>query len=381
MMGRYKLLIASLLFGALLALALYLLREHQGSSTIPEEHRNFSIRDTGKIQRIRIADQDGNEALLERGVSHWTLNDSLRAQKHKIGMLLGTLHNMKGVKPVSDARMETVLRNMSTLSKKVEVYMKGDEEEPSRSYYLGTNTPKHDGTYMLLETPEHGRAERPFVVRIPWRRGFLNPRFFAEQKEWRYTGVFDYKIPNIRRIEMEHVRDPYRSFYLEKVDDGWGLFRMQPEQRVEFFDTVRVRDYLLNFKKAHVESYNHGLPQEKVDSILNSNPVYKLRVIDQAGDTNELTAYYKGPPKDPRVTDRPERDKSRMYALTDEGEFATIQRYVFSRFFQPISELRKDYSGKQRGYRRMGPEPPGGFSTESPMDRGGGSKPPPQAPR
>ncbi|MFB6257547.1 MAG: hypothetical protein ABEH38_02550, partial [Flavobacteriales bacterium] len=137
-------------------------------------------------------------------------------------------------------------------------------------------------------------------------------------------------------------------------------------------DTIRVKDYLLAFRKAHVETYQHKLSPHEKDSILKAGPVYRLRVIDAAGDTNELKAYTKSPPEDPRAMKalkamdgkkgkKRKKDVDRMYALTDKGKFAIIQRYVFGRYFQPISEFQKDYSGRQRGYRRLGPTPPQGY--------------------
>lgn len=362
-MGRHRFIIAFILFIVLLAIALFVTKEYGKDSSIPEELRDFSIRDTADIERIFIADQDESSVLLERTKKGWTVNDSMMAQQPQIDMVLGTLYEMKAEKPVTDGRMETVLKNMSALNKKLEVYMKGDGDEPSKTYFIGTNTPRHDGTYMLLETPDHGKADRPFVVGIPYQRGFLNPRFFTDVDEWRYTGVFDYKVPNIQRVEVEHVNRPESSFYIENGPDGVSLYRMMDDKRIERFDTVRIKDYLLNFKKAHVETFGHGLPDEKVDSIQKSGPRYRLRVIDKAGDTNELAAYMKAPPEDPRpgVEDL-EYDVDRMYAKTDNGEFAVIQRYVFGRFFQSLPEMRRNYKGRQRGYRNLGPEPPDGYT-------------------
>ncbi len=360
-MARYKFWISLLLFLSLLILAYYLSDKYGGSSSLPEVHRSFSIPDTGKVDKIFIADQDSNTVLLEKKRKGWTVNDSFLAQKHKVRMLLSTFHNMKAKGPVSDARKKTVLKNMSALNKTVEVYKEGDDE-PFRTYYIGTATPRQDGTYMLLETPDLGKAERPYIVHIPSRRGFLNPRFFTDLDKWRFTGVFNYKVANIERVELEHLKRPERSFYIENLNDGVALYRMEDGKRIHDFDTIRVKDYLLAFKKAHVETYELGMSPQKKDSILRSGPVYRLRVIDAAGDTNELEAYLKPPPQDPRAETELEQDPDRMYAMTDDGEMALIQRYVFGRFFQPLSEFRKDYSGKQRGYRRMGPTPPDGYT-------------------
>lgn len=362
-MGRYKLITALLLFLTLLAVAYYLTDRYGKSSSLPEVHSRFSIQDTGKVSKIFIADQDGNTVTLEKKRKYWTVNDTFRAQRPQVDMLLETFNNMESKGPVSDARKKTVLKNMSALNEKVEVYREG-EEEPFRTYYLGTPTPHQDGTYMLLETPDLGKAERPYIIHIPGRRGFLNPRFFTALEKWRYTGIFNYKLPNIRRVELENLRQPEKSFYIENRPDGYGLFRMKDDERIHDFDTVRLKDYLLAFEKAHVETYEDGLSPSEKDSLIRSGPIYRLRVIDAAGDTNELEAYLKSAPDDPRAEANKEHDVDRMYGRTNDGEFAIIQRYVFGRFFQPISEFQKDYSGRSRGYRRLGPEPPSGYEPD-----------------
>ncbi len=363
-MGRYKLWISLLLFLGLLVIAYYLSKEYGGSSSLPEAHKSFSIEDTSKIDKIFIAEQDGDSVLLEEKRDHWMVNDKFRAQKHKVEMLLETFYNMESKGPVGDTRKKTVIKNMSALNKRVEVYKEG-EEVPFKIYYIGTATPHQDGTYMLLETPELGKAERPYVVHIPTRRGFLNPRFFTDREEWRYTGVFNYDLPNIKKVELKNYQFPEGSFYIENRPDGIALFRMKNDERIHDFDTVRVKDYLLAFEKAHVETYKHGLTKQQIDSIQDVGPAYRLRVIDAAGDTNELKAYRKPAPEDPRADSKLEQDVDRMYAMTDDGKFAVIQRYVFGRYFQPLTEFRKDYQDRQRGYRRLGPNPPGGYPNTS----------------
>ncbi|MFB6257548.1 MAG: hypothetical protein ABEH38_02555, partial [Flavobacteriales bacterium] len=224
-MKRYKLWITLILFLGLLALAYYLVQEYGKESSLPQAHKSFSIEDTGKVEKVFIAEQDGNSITLERERKHWTVNDTLRAQEHKVDLLLETFHKMESKGPVSDARKKTVLKNMSALNKKVEVYMKGDEK-PFRTYFFGTSTPRHDGTYMFLETPELGKTERPYIVHIPTRRGFLGPRFFTELDKWRYTGVFNYRLANIKRVELKNYKHPEQSFSIDHTPEGFKVHRL-----------------------------------------------------------------------------------------------------------------------------------------------------------
>ena len=58
-----------------------------------------------------------------------------------------------------------------------------------KTWYVGTATPSHTGTYMVLETPE-GRGAKPYVVHMEGFTGYLSTRFFTSERDWRYTGMF-----------------------------------------------------------------------------------------------------------------------------------------------------------------------------------------------
>ena len=155
------------------------------------EGTDFGIVDTSKVDKIFIADMDGVEVTLtrpERG-RLWDLNGKYKAREDAVKLLLKTFRRAAVQGPVAEAAQENVVRLIAARGKKVEIYQGGDQ--PVKTWYVGTATPSHTGTYMVLETPE-GRGAEPYVVHMEGFTGYLSTRFFTSEREWRYTGIFDH---------------------------------------------------------------------------------------------------------------------------------------------------------------------------------------------
>ncbi len=335
------LLIAGVVLGAV---ALYI-NSTRSNSTIDRTLSDFSIERTEAIDKIFIADQSGDRILLEKQPNGtWQLNGEFRAKDNSVELLLNTFKHIEVKRPVPRSKRETVIRNIATKNRKVEVYKGGDE--PAKTYYLGTPTKAHNGTYMLLEIPGSGRSDVPYVVHIPGEQGFLNPRFFMSEKEWRYTGVYGLDPREIQSIEVIHHLEPRKSFRLEY---GGGnditIFSRQSGEPVTIFDTLHVKDFMHYFEKVHVETYDHGLDSVKVDSIVNSGPIYTVRVTDTTGSETSVQAFKKAAPKTQQKVDgrqqMVEADLNRMYALVNGERFAVIQNFVFDRIFKGLPDFQK----------------------------------------
>ena len=95
------------------------------------------------------------------------------------------------------------------VSKRVEIYQGGDE--PSRIYYVGHSSPDKKGTFMMMEIPGMGRSEQPYIVHIEGNVGFLTPRFFAAEDEWRYTGLFRFPNLELSAVELQSFENPTKS--------------------------------------------------------------------------------------------------------------------------------------------------------------------------
>lgn len=301
-----------------------------------EEAVAFALADTASVTRIFIADRDGGVADLEKveGSRYWLLNGEHWARKDAVDLLLKTFLRTRVKSPVPIAQRDQVVKLLAARGKKVEIYTGGDS--PEKIWYIGTATADHTGTYMVLET-ENGKARDPYIVHMEGFTGFLSTRFFTDEREWRYTGVFDFPNKTLHRVEVESFDPDFPSYAMEVATDGiltvWG----ENDRRMSVRDTSAWHNQFLLFRKVHLETYNHHLDSIGVLDFSNQTPAFTMRAWGK-GESNPVSIDLFW--KDPIETQFDEsgepmqHDGSRMYAKF-KGEVVLIQRYVFDPLITP----------------------------------------------
>ncbi len=324
--------------------AWYVYSKNTSSTLTDQPLADFAIADTASITKIFISDGKGNKVLVERvpGQSLWKLNGKLQARKDAVNLILDTVKRIKVRGSLNDKASENMLRLIASAGKKVEFYQGGDK--PSKIYYIGSSTPDHMGTVMVLEIPGIGRSEIPYITHMEGFTGFLTPRFFTDENEWRYTGYYEFPQLEFSKVEVIDNYNPERSFAIQyKGGNDLKLFTgYQPALEtynlsVPEFDTLAVKDYLLLFKKVHVDSYNTMLKPEAMDSIDKVLPAFSIRVTDNAEKKKELKLYLKRASKkhyNPDGSIMP-WDKDFLWAKTETGEYALAQTFVFNPILVP----------------------------------------------
>lgn len=290
---------------------------------------DFAIADTAAVDKIFIADKDGNQALLERSSGrYWNLNGTHLARKDAVDLLLKTFLRARVQRPVPQGELSTVNRLLAGRGKKVEIYQGG--ETPVKTWYIGTSTQNHTGTYMVLADANGQLAEEPFIVHMEGFTGFLSTRFFTDECEWRYTGMFDYPGNSLRRVEVELTEAGGRLYAMEV--DSVGTLRVEGAPLSSRADTLFWQDRFNRFRKVHLETYNNHLTANAEDSLLNrAEPAFRLRAWGQDEDVpNEIELYWKAPISDTYDDNGElnEWDGSRMYAVYKD-EAVLVQRFVF----------------------------------------------------
>ena len=305
------------------------------------EGTDFRVHDTARVDKIFIADMDGNTALLTRPKSGrlWDLNGRYKAREDAVNLLLKTFHRTAVQGPVAAAARPNVIRLLAARGKKVEIYQGG--ERPAKTWYVGTATPSHTGTYMLLETPE-GRGDQPYVVHMEGFTGYLSTRFFTEEREWRYTGLFDFPGRSLRRIQVEVPSNPEVGYALEVTDSGKLAMRDHFGASMTYLDSSAVQTHFLRFKKVHLETYRSRLSEAQEDSLRLAMPAFILRAEGRAGNVRRIDVHWK-----PRTgLDRDEEgelmphDGEQLYGVTEQGEVVLLQRFVFDPLIRPVKELQ-----------------------------------------
>jgi hypothetical protein len=332
----------------LAALAWFVYKKNSPSTLTNQPLAEFAIEDTASVTKIFITNGKGNSVLVERvpGQTLWKLNNHLLARRDAVNLLLDTFKRIKVRGSLSEKASENMLRVLASSGKKVEIYQGGDK--PSKIYYVGTSTPDHMGTIMLLEIPGVGRSEIPYITHMEGFTGFLTPRFFTDENEWRYTGYYEFPQLELSKIQLIDNYNPNSSFAIEYKGGNdirlWGGYQPALETyntSIAVFDTLAVKDYMLAFKKVHFDSYNTLLKPEAMDSIDKVLPAFTIKVTDNKSKTKSLNIYLKRAAKahyDEAGNIIP-WDMEYLWAKTESDEYALAQRFVFNPILIPIESF------------------------------------------
>lgn len=294
---------------------------------------DFAIENTEDIDKIIIKEINGNKAELEKKEGVWRVNEKYNAREENVNLLLKTFKNISVQSAVSYNMKQTVVANMAARHKKVEIYINGDLE---KTYYVGSPTKDHYGTYMLLE--KNGRkSTEPYVMHIPGFNGFLESRFFTNLNDWKYSGVFVYDPLEIEKINVSFTNKPSKSYIITQTNKAVQL-KDNEGKEVEKYNKTLVENYILNYEKIFFNKVAE-LPWEKADSIINSTPTYTVSVTGN-GKKKKVNFHLK--PKDnPEidiVTGEIDKwDENYIYGVVEgENEVLIFQYFALGNVFSDI---------------------------------------------
>ncbi len=308
-------------------IAVILVFNTNNKTTLKKELRDFAITDTSVVDKIFMVDKENNKVELTRVNGKWKINKKFDARKDAIDVLLETLSNMQVRYPVPKSSHNTIVKQMSNQTTKVEVYSHGNL---LKTYFVGGPTQDHSGTYMLLK----GSAV-PMVVSIPGFNGYLSSRFFTRAIDWRDNTIFKYNYPQIYSVTCEHPQEPEKSFKITRLGTNrFSIVKLSDNSEIEPYDTLAAKTYLSYFKQINFDHFLTQIPKKKKDSILAATPVYIFTVEDINHNKKTIKTFLKDPEKDPRKAvfqkHYPKYDEDNMYGYIPGGTYLLmVQYYVF----------------------------------------------------
>jgi hypothetical protein len=314
------------------------------SSSVSRELRDFAYEDTASVTKIFLADKTLKKVELVRGTdNHWTVNGKFNARPDAVKNLLKVIHNLSVRQPIGVKSRENIIKRLITGSVKCEIYA-GDKLV--KQYYVGGESPDMMGTYMLLcdvsDPEEVKNSSEPFEVEMKGFNGYLTPYYFTSEEEWRDRTVFEYYVPDIRSIRVEHPGEPQSSFIVTQAA-GSKTFGLQDLQGKPLpFDTIAVKQFISYFGKINFENFETAITPTEKDSVLKSTPAHRITVTDASNKKNEVVMYLKKNngfmPDDTSAAAPPYYDMDRMYATVNNGaDFVAVQFYVFGKLLQSPS--------------------------------------------
>ena len=169
---------------------------------------------------------------------------------------------------------------------------------------------------MLLEIPGEGKADEPFIVHMEGFTGFLTTRFFTDEEEWKYTGIFNYPNRSLQTVEFVNSKEEHNTYMLRA--DTAGILNMYIKSGIEigYTDTLRIQDHFLRFNKVHFESFNSRLTVEQEEELKQTTPDYTITCTDFDGVSTTVFLY--------------EKDEEHLYGVTEDGQVVLVQTFVFN---------------------------------------------------
>lgn len=328
----------------------FLMQNDEG--TLKEAESGFAVTDTSSVSKIFIADMNTNSVLLERKGDKWLLNGNRKTNLKLVDMLLGTMQQIRVKAPVPIAARDNVVKRLSSIGIKVEIYQKEYRinlfdkykffpyEKLAKVYYVGDVTPDNLGTYMLME----GAAD-PYVVHIPRFRGFLSPRYSPIPDDWISHQVFNQSLNDISSVSMEFLKEPNESFKVDIIDSygNYKLTKLINNSEISNYDTLKLLNFLTSFRDLRYESrLNNIVSPVLIDSVINSPPLFVITLVDDKNDTTKVEGFIKKAlseeVKKQAYFEFIPDDSDRFHALINNGDdFVLMQYYVFDKVLYPLS--------------------------------------------
>lgn len=291
------------------------------SGTFKKELNNFAVKDTGNITMIFLADKQGAKVKLEKQDNgRWRVNKNYFARPEAINTLLKTFVLLDVKAPVPKPSMNTIIRNLSAVSTKVEIYVKDKLE---KVYYVGGSTMDKHGTYMLLEN-----SSSPFIMHIPGFFGYLSTRYFTDEHKWRDPEIFNFEPGEISSVQVHNIIKPQETFKIA-IENNKPILTIGGKTQ-ENPEVEKLAQYIGLYRKIAFEYVdNFSSPVEK-DSIFKSPPIFEIQLVPNSAESVRVVLYKKHL-KEPLENERGEKifsDPDRMYANYN-GELVVVQYFVF----------------------------------------------------
>jgi len=340
--------LALILTFGLILLAVSLAIFGSKNSTLTGKDSDFAVEDTALITKIFIANLDSGQILLDRSQHGWTLNKDYHAQQQKVDMLLNTMLKIRVRGPVSEASHNNVIKRMSAIGMKVEVYQTVPRislfgklnfflhEKRTKVYFVGDVTKDNLGTYMLKDG-----SDKAFIIYIPGFRGFVASRYSPIEDDWRDHSVFRKSLRDIKSIQVEFSEEPYMTYRIDCIEkNNYRITRLADNYILPQFDTLKVLNFLTSFSDVRFEALlTHNMPEVKRDSIIHSPFLHRIILVDKNNDSIIVKTFAKK--KYAEHLDITEKlvpvDLDRMYALVnDDKDFVLLQYFVFDKVLRPV---------------------------------------------
>lgn len=319
-MKRILILIVGL--GVVIALTFYAMQLSQTSGVSDKSLISFAIQDTASVDKIRIYDNyyDRSFTVVRNEKGLWEDKDGNCVQQQIVGMMLETMNKitLKGYVPKS--AMGNMKKQMMSRNKEVKIFQNG---EWVKTWFVGHPTQDHQGTHMLLETPEK-KSDNPVIMGMKGFYGILDPRFFTDPRKFACTELFSLKREKIKTVEVTNRVIPKESFKIAKKGSSYIVY--SNGQQLENVNQDNLLFYLNGFEDIHYNQANYTLSPEDIKKMKQELPDYELKIESTDNTSYQLDFYRRLDPE--YNSDTTVYDKDYLWGVKEDGEVVRMQYYT-----------------------------------------------------
>ncbi len=246
----------------------------------------FNIKNVEQVNKLIITDAQGKKITIIKGNPEWTTESGECIQQESVGFILEALKNIEFKGYLPENSRERMITLLSTQHTKVEIF---ENDEWTKTWYIGPPSQDHYGQIMLLDSDEYGKSDLPVIMKIKGLNGIIEPRFFADYRKWMCTKILAISADKIKKVEVKYLKEPSRSFSVVKNSKGYDVF--QQGNKLPTIDSSMIFTYLNRFKNIHFEGPNYTLTESQVDSVKSTTPFATLNIIDSKNDKTFLKLF------------------------------------------------------------------------------------------
>lgn len=299
--------------------------------------RGFTVKSMNDVNKIVIRHVKLQPLVFTRGENNWLLNGSYDVDPGVFVNIEKVLTGMQMLYIPSRNATAPLLESLKSNGIQVDIYKDEEDQEPVKMFFVGTDTQKGDGTYMIL-----GGSSQPYVMHLPGLAGGLRSRF--EQPAINFRDKFIIKnVPgSITSLTMEYPGD-YRSSF--KILNNNGEWVVQPllsdnSNTSSFPNQNMISSYVSRFEKLGAEMFITDEPtitevRKKLPAailtIQNNKDIKKVYRFYGYEDITENKGYAKTPAEI--------RNQNRLFVDIDTSDMLTAQNRVFSRIFMGLDNF------------------------------------------
>ena len=257
-----------------------------GKSDVNSQLIDFAISDTNSINKIIITDPFLKKIEILRKNGKWLNKTGTCISQESVHFILDAIAKItfKGYLPEKSQTKFTEL--MASSNTKVEIFQ---NDKWSKTWYIGPPTQDHYGQIMLLESDETGKSAFPVMMSISGMNGIIEPRFFADERKWICTSIFNLELNEISKVDVNYPQESYRNFTISKK--GYSFIAQQNNKNFTKIDTANIFRYLQNFKKINFNLANYELSKNQCDSLHKEVPFCILTTTEITGKKTKLRMF------------------------------------------------------------------------------------------